>query len=762
MASLINDRVYLDTPEQWDELVARCRKAGLIGLDTEFYNVDVRKQSCVGRAKIHVWSVAIRTTKMSPRGYHRARGWVLPAAALEYPPIRAMLEDPAVKMGIHNQPVDDHAMANHGIKLRGAINTLDLSRWTWPELIPQKGGAGGFDVKSLMRSKLGYEPVCEFLDVVRYRDIDRIEKVKKTKVNVCSCGEPGCRKRKGHEKTATVVEELVVVEKEVTKEYPLESIVPGHERFDLLCDYAAVDAIAAVELLELAKFEPDPAEWPYALLDSPEADDRPKFNQAVIDEIVLMERRGFPIDCQYASDKYNQACEDEAKELLWLRTWFRKNVPVADEDGWELETGIGVEDEDIDLIWSSNPQMTALFDYFGFPRSPVWKKGKVKRGDVKLDGAALEWISKNHKPAKQLIARIVQLKKIRGQKKYLLKMRDSGGHVNPICGPAGDHDDRNGAVTGRLGVKGVLEAQQLTNREEVDLYQVRKAIVAPPGKVILVADYSALEVVILADLCKRLFGDTQLEAMVAPGAPDIHVENAKTVFGHYLGWTVPATCLSGGEKVECKYAGQRVDEIPSAEFKKHPYGAILRGMIKTVWYGLQYGKGAYGFSVLEGPDGNPIGEKVAQEMLDGIKRTVPAIFMWQDWCRERVDADHGIYSLDGRWCPLYDESASEGVPDWLRARGYRRAYNFPMQATCAGIIGEAMARIANDPEFKRLGFEIVLQVHDELVAIGPAENVERAAEILKGHMVAATANGTPLLIQLQVSAGWGPNYYEAK
>lgn len=755
MASVINGVKYLDKPEQWDELVDRIRKAGICGLDTEFYNVDVRKQSCVGRAKVHVWSVAIRTKTMSPRGYHRARGWVLPAAALEYPPIVAMLEDRTVRKAIHNQPVDDHALNNHKIRLRGAINTLDLSRWAWPELAPQKGGNGGWDVKSLMQSKLGYDPVCTFLDVVRYRAKVTVEKTKKRKVTECDCGEVGCRKRKGHIKATSVVVDTFSVEKEQDAQYPLETIVPGHERWQLLVDYALVDAVAALEIEELAQAEPNPGPWAYAELDDPAADERPRFSQAVIDEIVLMERRGFPIDTVYASEKLKQAEDDEAKELRWLRKWFRKNT--ADE----LEYSF-YDDERVDAIWSSNPQLTELFDFFGFPRSPVWKKGKVKRGEVKMDGAALEWIAKNCPASAKLIAKIIRLKAIRGQKKYLAKMAACGGHVNPICGPAGDNDNRNGAVTGRLGIKGVLEAQQLTNRAEVDLYQVRKAIVAAPGQTVLVADYSALEVVILADLCKRLFGDTQLEAMVQPGAPDIHVENAKMVFGGYLGWTVPATCLGDdGKTVECKYAGQCVDKIPSAEFKKHPFGAILRGMIKTVWYGLQYGKGAYGFSILPGPDGKPIGEQVAAKMLAGIEAAVPGPFQWQAWCRNYIDENRGIYSLDGRWCPLYDETA-EDAPDWLRARGYRRGYNFPMQATGAGIIGDAMRRIAADEEFKRLGFGIVLQVHDELVAMGPIENVERAKEIMMGHMVAATANGTPLLIPLQVSAGHGPNYYEAK
>src|SRR5574338_697366 len=192
MASLINDAKYLDRPEQWDELADRIRRAGIIGLDTEFYGVDVRKQSCVGRAKVHVWSVAIRTKRMDPLGFHRARGWVLPVEALLHTPLRAVLEDAEVDKCVHNQPVDDHAMANHGVELRGAINTLDLYRWSHPHL-------KDFDLKSLMKSELHREPVCEFLDVVRYRTTQRIVKTKTIEVTQCACGVEGCRLRKARE-----------------------------------------------------------------------------------------------------------------------------------------------------------------------------------------------------------------------------------------------------------------------------------------------------------------------------------------------------------------------------------------------------------------------------------------------------------------------------------------------------------------------------------------------------------------------------------
>lgn len=375
-----------------------------------------------------------------------------------------MLEDPGIRKCVHNQPVDDHAIHNHGVDLKGCINTLDLARWSWPELV----NGGGFGLKSLMQERLHRNPVCEFLAVVRYWRHESVTKERKVKVSVCSCGTSGCRKRKGHEKTKGEIMTTEVVERDVKDEYPLESVVPGHERWELLVEYAAEDAIAALELEELCRNEPDPAPFPYE--DDPEG--RPAFNQAVVNEVVLMERTGFKVDTEYATKQLAVATADEEKELLWLRGWFRKNINIDDGE-WFAH-----EDEDVNGIWSSPKQLGELFDYFGFPRSPIWKKGKVKRGEIKLDGAALEWIAKNHPPSAKLIARILQLKKIRSQKKYLDKLANCGGYVNPITGPAGDADDRNGAVTGRLGIKGVVEAQQLPSREEVDIYQVRRAIVA--------------------------------------------------------------------------------------------------------------------------------------------------------------------------------------------------------------------------------------------------------------------------------------------
>jgi hypothetical protein len=468
---------YLDRPEQWVVLARVLRAAGIFGLDTEFYGLDVRKESCVGKARVHVWSVAIRSERRSPLGFAIARGWVLPVEALTHPDLVAVLEDPTVAKPCHNQPVDDHAVHNHGVNLRGCINTLGLARWMWPELVT----AGGFGLKNLMLVKLRRPPVCEFKDVVSDERTIQVTKDRTKQVTVCSCGVEGCRARKGHTKSKVTRVSQVVTEKIEKFQHPLESIGPGHPRFKLLVEYAGEDAVAALEVEELARYTEDPAPFPYATGCSWCGGEsahkgsakvcvcRPKFNQDVENEIVAMEREGFPIDVPFCAWQAECAMDDEDEQLAWLHKWFVVNGALIEGPHRR---------EDVDPIWSSPKQTGELFDSLDFPRSPIWKKGRVKPGEIKLDSAALKWVAKNYRPAKQVIEHLLKLKVIRSGKKYLTKLRDSGGYVHPICGPAGDADDRNGAVTGRLGIKGTLEAQQLPSREEADLYHVRKAIVA--------------------------------------------------------------------------------------------------------------------------------------------------------------------------------------------------------------------------------------------------------------------------------------------
>jgi DNA polymerase I-like protein with 3'-5' exonuclease and polymerase domains len=288
-------------------------------------------------------------------------------------------------------------------------------------------------------------------------------------------------------------------------------------------------------------------------------------------------------------------------------------------------------------------------------------------------------------------------------------------------------------------------------------------LVEPEPQILVVADYSSLEVGVQGDFCSRLFGDDQiLEMYIAQETKglDIHCANAREVFGKWLGWVVPDYVVIERRRVACPYAGKRVDRIPIEEFKAHPYGGILRKLIKEIWYGLAYGKSAYGFATLIGADGKMIGERQALAMLNALLDAVPGMRKWMRWVEAFVRKHGGIYSLGGRWCDL--SHLLETGDEWAIKAAYRKAYNFPMQATAADIMGCAMVSVTRCLEFIETLFRIFLQVHDELVTRGPERNADKAEGLLVRHMKNATANGTKLIVDLQVGSGRGYNYFDAK
>lgn len=471
------DGAYLDTEEEWDALITEVRRAGRAGLDTEFYGVNPKEKSCYGRSRIHVFSVAVPAERLSPRGFHYCRGWCLPARALDYPPLRALLEGEGVQWELHNKSVDEHSFANHGIRLGRSRCTLDLIRWYFPGLINLPGR---FKAKTLMVSLLGRQPIATFKQVVAYTRTVVVTKTKTEIVKVCSCGEDGCRKRKGHEKREEKREVTTSKEKTVKDVYPLESIVPGHERWPLLVKYAIDDAVAAFQFGELADEARDPAPFPFHAPGESCAP-RPTYTSAGTDAAIKVEQVGIPIDVAWSTETADRAIADEERELAWLYRWYVANAPH--EGPHSRIKGMAskqAKNRGVDSIWSSPAKLIRLFDWHGFPHSPVWQKGKVKRGEVKMDHKALTWVMNNCADAKQVCAHLLKLKRIRSGKKYLIKCRDSGGMIHPIFGSAGDDDERSGAVTGRRGIKGELEAAQLPTDEDKDLYLVRKAIVATP------------------------------------------------------------------------------------------------------------------------------------------------------------------------------------------------------------------------------------------------------------------------------------------
>lgn len=247
---------------QWDRvhaaLLRQADRGRAAGLDSEFYGLDIRKQSCAGgQSKLHLWSVAINRfpLQLHPRGYYAADAAVFTADAIEHRGLREWLKSDAPKC-VHNLSVDDHTFYNSGITLGGAINTLARARWCFPE----RARGAGFALDDLGVDMLGAGKTEDFKTLFSEEYIEVTEKTRKVKG--CSCGVEKCRKRKGHEKI--IKEEIERKERVKSRPVPLESVVPGHVLWERAVAYAARDALLALWLNDrLDRLMEGGVPWPW-------------------------------------------------------------------------------------------------------------------------------------------------------------------------------------------------------------------------------------------------------------------------------------------------------------------------------------------------------------------------------------------------------------------------------------------------------------------------------------------------------------------
>jgi len=231
-----------------------------------------------------------------------------------------------------------------------------------------------------------------------------------------------------------------------------------------------------------------------------------------------------------------------------------------------------------------------------------------------------------------------------------------------------------------------------------------------PDQVLLVADYSQIELRILAHLAQ----DEGLGAAFGSGA-DIHAATAAKVYG---------------------LSEDMVD-------------ATLRGRAKAVNYGLAYGMNAYGLATrLE------ITPDEAQEFIDAYFASFPQIKDYLDRQVGKATADGFTETLLGRRRYIPELQASNPR---VRDMGRRMALNAPIQGSAADVFKLGMLKVDAALRTSDLECHMLLTVHDELVFEVAEAGVEEAAALVKAEMESAYE----LTVPLQADIGWGSNWAEA-
>jgi len=264
------------------------------------------------------------------------------------------------------------------------------------------------------------------------------------------------------------------------------------------------------------------------------------------------------------------------------------------------------------------------------------------------------------------------------------------------------------AVTGRLASTDP-NLQNIPIRT-VEGRRIREAFVAPPGHTLISADYSQIELRIMA----HLSGDPSLLKAFAAGE-DIHRATAADIFG-----------------------------VPIADVTSEQ-----RRYIKAVNFGLIYGMSAFGLAAQLG-----IERGAAAQFIERYFIRYPGVAEYMQRTRELARTQGYVETVFGRRLWLPDINAGGGP---RRQAAERAAINAPMQGTAADLIKLAMIEVQAWLDSESVGAKLVLQVHDELVLEAPVDHLDR----LKAELALRMAGVAQLRVPLVVDVGSGPNWERA-
>ncbi|MBN8507575.1 MAG: DNA polymerase I [Burkholderiales bacterium] len=334
---------------------------------------------------------------------------------------------------------------------------------------------------------------------------------------------------------------------------------------------------------------------------------------------------------------------------------------------------------------------------FGTLGLPVAKR--TASGAPSTDEEVLEKLAQDH-PLPRCLLDHRALSKLKGTYTDKLPLM-----VNPATGRVHTNYAQAVAVTGRL-------ASNDPNLQNIPIRtpegrRIREAFVAPPGHVIVSADYSQIELRIMA----HLSGDEGLQRAFAAGE-DIHRATAAEVFA-----------------------------LPAAQVT-----AQQRRYAKTINFGLIYGMGAFGLAQSLG-----IEQKAARDYIDRYFARFAGVRRYMEETKARAAERGWVETLFGRRIVLPDIKGGSGP---RRSAAERQAINAPMQGTAADLIKLAMIAVQRAIDDERRATRMVMQVHDELVFEVPDAELDWARSAVPALMAGVASLSVPLVADVGVGANW--------
>ncbi len=340
-----------------------------------------------------------------------------------------------------------------------------------------------------------------------------------------------------------------------------------------------------------------------------------------------------------------------------------------------------------------------LFDDMGLPAPVKYGKGKT----ISTAADVLETLAENHEVARKVLD-YRQLSKLKGTYVDALPLL-----IDPYTGRVHTTYNQTGAATGRLSSSNP-NLQNIPIRTELGR-EIRAAFIPREGWTLVVADYSQIELRLLAHMSK----DPVLVKAFRNGE-DIHTRTAAEVF------RTPPMMVTPD----------------------------MRRAAKAVNFGIVYGQTPFGLAASINID-----RKEAEEYIRAYFELYAGVKKWIQQTVEEVRKTGVSVTLFGRKRPIPDMHSRN--PN-ARSFAERIAVNTPLQGTAADLIKLAMIRIDGLIASEKLQTRMLLQVHDELLFESPPNEAEAVAKMVKREMESVHNLEVPLIVDV----GMGPNWRDAK